>query len=250
LPSPCQKLVLDKEIAEVGYQKKQQLNAEPDRVTAALQGRKLTTVRRVGKELLFQLDSGDNILIHLMLTGGFEYCPKSKEVPFAILRVTFRDGQSLVLFDQKAWAKVALNPDLTQRPVDALDVTASYLEEIFKRKPKTLVKPFLLDQQLIAGIGNAYSDEILWHARISPKSVVGKIPKEAVERLASSIRSVLANATDHLRKKHAGMIAGEFRDFLAVHNPKAKTSPSGSPIIVEQVASKKTYFTEEQVLYK
>ena len=245
-----QKLVLDKPIEEVVYDKKQQLNVEPDILGSALKGQKFTDVGRAGKELLFKLGSGDNVLIHLMLTGGFKFCEKKEDVPFAILTINFKNGQSLTAYDPKGWMKIALNPDLAGRAVDALDVSSDYLEQMFKKKPKMMLKPFLLYQQLIAGIGNAYVDEILWQAKISPKSVVGKIPKDVIAELTSSIHSVLSNATSYLRKNHPGIISGEIRDFLSVHNPKAKASPSGSPIIIEQVASKKTYYTAEQLLYK
>ena len=245
-----QKLVLNKPIEDVVYDKRQQLNVDPDILRNSLKGEKFTDVTRAGKELLFKLSSGDNILIHLMLTGGFEFAKSKEAVPFAILTVTFKNGETLTAYDPKGWLKIALNPELAGRAVDALDVSADYLEQMFIKKPKMLLKPFLLDQQLITGIGNAYSDEISWQARISPKSVVGKIPKEAIDTLASSIHSVLSNAVNYLRKNHPGMISGEIRDFLAVHNPKAKASPTGSPIIIEQVASKKTYYTAEQHLYQ
>ena len=243
-------LVLGKQIDEVAYEKKQQPNVDPDILRATLKGQKITAVERVGKELLFKLGSGDNILIHLMLTGGFKFCPRNEKVPFAVLTLAFKDGQALAAFDPKGWMKIALNPDLSGRAPDALDVSADDLQEMFKKKPKAILKPFLLDQQLIAGIGNAYADEIMWNARISPKSVVGRIPKDAVDTLTASIKSVLGNAVSYLRKNHSGMISGEIRDFLAVHNPKAKASPSGSPVIIEQVASKKTYYTAEQHLFK
>lgn len=244
-----QKLVLDKQIDRVFYDKKQALNVEAEVLEAALRGRKISAVARVGKELLFELDSGDRFMIHLMLTGGFTCSRKQEAVPFAILTLTFHDGQSLTAYDPKGWLKVALNPDLTGRAPDALEVTADYLELMFNKKPKMVLKPFLLDQKLIAGIGNAYADEILWQAKISPKSVVGRIPKDAVARLTASVHSVLNHAVRYLRKNHAGMTAGEVRDFLAVHNPQAKASPTGSPIVVEQVASKKTYYTQEQIQY-
>ena len=244
-----QKLVLDKQIERVFYDKKQALNVEAEALEAALRGRKISAVARLGKELLFELDSGDRFMIHLMLTGGFTYSRKREAVPFAILTLTFQDGQSLTAYDPKGWLKVALNPDLTGRAPDALKVTAAYLEQMFKNKPKMVLKPFLLDQKLIAGIGNAYADEILWQAKISPKSVVGKIPKDAVAQLTASVHWVLDNAVSYLRKNHAGMTAGEIRDFLSVHNPQAKASPTGAAIIVEQVASKKTYYTQEQIQY-
>jgi len=244
------KLVLNKEIAGVGYRRKPQQNPEPELLVSTLTGRRFTEVRRVGKELLFQLDNGERLLVHLMLNGGFSYLSGKERVPFTIMSVDFQDGTSLVLSDPKAWAKIAINPDLSGRAVDGLGVTPEFLRETFGKKPKTVLKTFLLDQQLIGGIGNAYADEILWEARISPKSVVGKLPEGAVEKLAAAIPAVLTRAVDYLRKHHSGMISGEIRDFLAVHNPKAKASPTGAPIIVEQVASKKTYYTEEQVLYR
>jgi formamidopyrimidine-DNA glycosylase len=142
-----------------------------------------------------------------------------------------------------------MNPDLNERAVDALDVTTEYLQLCFDKKQRINIKAFLLDQQIIGGIGNAYSDEILWHAKISPKSIVGGIPAEVVDRLAHSIKTVLTNAVEYLRKNHSGILSGEVRSFLAVHNPKIKTSPTGYPVIIEQIASKKTYYTEEQVLY-
>ena len=244
-----EELVLNRKIDAALYHKNKRLNVEPELFETALKGQKLTKVRRAGKELLFELSNGNSFSVHLMLSGGFKLCPKGEEVSSAVLTVDFDDGHSLVLFDPKGLASVSLNPDMARLAVDALDVTADYLEDRFKKEPRTIVKGFLIDQRVIAGIGNAYADEILWQAKISPKSIVGKIPKNVIAELVSSIHSVLKNATEYLRKNHHGMISGEVRDFLAVHNRKAKVSPSGAPIIVAQVASKKTYYTEEQTLY-
>lgn len=80
----------------------------------------------------------------------------------------------------------------------------------------------MLDQQLIRGIGNAYADEILWDAGISPFSVSGKIPPGKISALAKSIRKVLKAAEKRIIKKHHGIIAGEVRDFLLIHNPDKK----------------------------
>jgi formamidopyrimidine-DNA glycosylase len=132
---------------------------------------------------------------------------------------------------------------------DALDVDAGLLRRLIAGKPRMLIKALLIDQKIVRGIGNAYADEILWQARISPRSVAGKLPGEAVEALAAAIRSVLTDAIQQLQKDHPDMIAGEFREFLAVHNPARNESPGGRPIRVETVSSKTTYFTDEQRLY-
>lgn len=111
------------------------------------------------------------------------------------------------------------------------------------------MKAFLIDQSILRGIGNAYVDEILWHARIAPKSVVGKIPDHVIEDLLISIKSVLTEAIDEIKKRKPETISEEVRDFLRVHNPDRSESPTGHRIMTEQVASRITYFTEEQVLY-
>ena len=245
-----QKLVLKKEISDAVYHGNKRLNVEANVFCSSLRNQKITRIRRVGKELLFELGNGDAFLVHLMLAGGFKLGAKDEKVSFPILTIAFNDGQSLVLYDTKGMMNISLNPDLGRFAVDALEFTSHYLEDVFKKKPKAILKSVLIDQQVLAGIGNAYADEILWQAKISPRSIVGKLPKDAIDKLTSSIHSVLKDATDYLRKNHPGIISGEIRDFLSVHNPKLKVSPSGAAIIVEQIASKKTYYTEEQILYK
>lgn len=243
------KIVLNRDIEGALYHSKPRLNVPSTAFNTVLKDRKLVEIARIGKEILFSLDSGDKFSVHLMLTGGFAVAQAGKEIPFTILTLNFRDGGALLVTDPKAWVKININPDLTGRAIDALDVTPEYLRTAFSKKPRMNIKAFLLDQQIIGGIGNAYSDEILWQARISPKSVVGGIPEEVVVRLAETIKAVLLDSTEYLRKNHSGMISGEVRNFLAVHNPKIKKSPTGHPVIVEQIVSKKTYYTEEQVLY-
>jgi formamidopyrimidine-DNA glycosylase len=107
-----------------------------------------------------------------------------------------------------------------------------------------------MDQNKIRGIGNAYADEILWDANISPFSVCNKIPTKKVAALLQSIKRVLRQAEKQILKSHPDLISGEVRDFLVIHNAKKKESPSGSPILVKKVGARKTYYTEEQHLYK
>ena len=110
-------------------------------------------------------------------------------------------------------------------------------------------RPRTIDQSIVRGIGNAYADEILWQAKISPKSAVGKIPDYVIEELLASIKSVLTEAVEEIKKISPKIISGEVRDFLRIHHPDRSESPTGHRIIKQQVASKTTYFTAEQVLY-
>jgi formamidopyrimidine-DNA glycosylase len=108
----------------------------------------------------------------------------------------------------------------------------------------------LLDQHNIRGIGNAYADEILWDAKISPFAVSNKIPEAAIKRLVKSIRSVLKDAEKQILKKDPDIISGEVRDFLPIHNSKKTHSPTGGKIISTTVNSRITYYTEEQELFE
>jgi formamidopyrimidine-DNA glycosylase len=108
----------------------------------------------------------------------------------------------------------------------------------------------LLDQNAIRGIGNAYADEILWDAGISPFSISNKIPDTKLKALAKSIKSVLQDAEKQISKSNPDIIGGEIRDFLKIHNSKKKESPTGAPIKFAMVSSRKTYYTDEQELFE
>ena len=246
------KALVGKKIGSVAFHKLGRLNVSEAELAGALAGAQVTAVERTGKQVSFRTDSGAQLRVHLMLTGGF-VLPSAGEparLDAAVLTITFTDGSVLAVTDPKGWAAVTLNPATETEAPDALEVTPEYLQQLLIRKPKALIKALLIDQALIGGIGNAYVDEILWAARISPKSAAGKLPPEAVASLAEAIPAVLNDAIKELRKRHPEMVAGEYREFLKVHRPELKRSPTGSPIIKENVSSKRTYYTEEQRLYR
>ena len=103
---------------------------------------------------------------------------------------------------------------------------------------------------MIRGIGNAYADEILWHARISPLSICNKIPDAKIKQLVRAIPSVLKNAEKQIRKINPDTISGEERSFLKIHNSKKKKSPTGALIRQAKINSRVTYYTQEQQFFK
>jgi formamidopyrimidine-DNA glycosylase len=142
-----------------------------------------------------------------------------------------------------------LNPE----PRDAPDALSSRVNFAFLKKQlstsKAVVKNVLLDQHILRGIGNAYADDILWEARISPFSISNKIPESAVRKLAKSIKQVLAKGEKNIMKSYPDIISGEVRDFMLVHNAKKEESPTGRQIQVKTLGGRKTYFTDEQKLF-
>jgi formamidopyrimidine-DNA glycosylase len=225
------------------------LNTSPERLRDSLCGTSIASVQRARREIAFVFSSQDILFVHLMLKGKFFITPDPRVVSFQALTLGFGE-QYLVVSDPdtKTHVVLKLNPSPNSVP-DAFEVDGIYLRKKITEKPRMRVKAFLLEQSILRGIGNAYADEILWQARISPKSAVGKIPDRVLEELLISITSVLSDAIEEIKKRSPEIISGEVRDFLRVHNPNRSKSPTGHRIMTEKVASRITYFTEEQVLY-
>ena len=143
-------------------------------------------------------------------------------------------------------ANIELNPPSAEA-IDALSpqLTADKLEQLLKAS-RAKIKTVLMDQKLIGGIGNAYADEILHAAQLSPLSIAGKIPKKKVQQLAKAIKDVLEDAERQIQKTHPDIISGEVRDFLKVHRKQAKHDASGQTIKQTKVGGRITYYTADQ----
>ncbi|TCL76945.1 formamidopyrimidine-DNA glycosylase [Hydrogenispora ethanolica] len=215
-------------------------------------GKALADIERDGKELLFLFPEGKFFAVHLMLNGGLQLCAEPAQAAAVKYRIASFRFQELILVvsDPGGLCKVRFLPQLTKVP-DAFSPAFSqeYLADRLARNPLMNIKAFLIDQKMVKGIGNAYADEILWESRISPLSLCGKLPPEAVARLHAAVAGVLREAIASIRREAPEIISGEIRSFLKVHQPRRKESPTGHAIRVQKVASKTTYFTDEQILY-
>jgi formamidopyrimidine-DNA glycosylase len=221
----------------------------PDTATSlskALDGKRLKKIYRSGKEFRFEFDDGSLLGLHLMLTGDIFVFEEKNENRSTIVELYFEEGKNLALTDRMGNAFIKLNP-VDKAGRDALELDFDYLKKIFNRR--TTIKNILLDQDLIRGIGNGYSDEILWEARISPYSVASAIPDEKIKELVKRIPKVLKEATQQIDKAHPGKINIEAKEFLKIHR-KTDKSPTGLPIHIDTKGSRKTYYTDEQVLFK
>lgn len=212
-----------------------------------LEGHILKSVYRTGKELRFLFDNKVLLGMHLMLHGGLYMFEKKNENNFTIAEFDF-DDQGLALTDWSALATIALNP-VDKKGIDALseELNHQYLRAALQSKAE--IKNLITNQNVIRGIGNAYADEILWEARISPFSISSAISENKVYGLEKAIKSVLKNAEKQILKKHPHIITGEIRDFLKIHTKVKDVSPTGAPIKVHKKAGRATYYTDEQELF-
>lgn len=244
------KKLVGKKVKQVHALYKKKLKTGEKELQRAIAGATLSMVYREGKELHFAFDNGNVLALHLMLKGELHLFRDKNEKKYPIIEVIFEDGTGLALSDWQGQATATLNPEPREAP-DAMSraVNVRFLKAALG-KSKAAIKKLLTDQQVIRGIGNTYADEILWDCGISPFSISNKIPDTAVKSLAKSIRSVLTTAEKSILKHHPDIISGEVRDFLPIHNPKKHHSPKGAEIRVDQTGGRKTYYTDEQRIYR
>jgi len=220
---------------------------------AALAGQSVASVARVGKFLDLEL-SRDRVVVNPMLTGRFQLAGRGEKAPNGIaVEVAFShrtggpaqeaapwtkdapwlpaDAASVVLRyrDPTQMGKVYLLPTGVERPVpgrapgemgpDALDpaLTVEVFRERIRRHPGEL-KNLLRNQAFVAGIGNAYSDEILFAARLLPFRKRSTLATEEVDALYEAIRSTLGASVAILRERVPPTFEKQVRDHLAVHN--------------------------------
>ena len=167
----------------------------------ALVGARIARVERRGKHQLLHLDDGRILHAHFRMNGDWMLADTGAELPrFARAVLDFENGSSLVFVDSRALGTIDVHPagaelDLGLGP-DAADPdwTAAQLAAALapRRGP---IKPALLDQRLVAGLGNIYAAESLWRARINPHTACNALTRAQVSALRKAIEHVIARAT-------------------------------------------------------
>jgi formamidopyrimidine-DNA glycosylase len=169
----------------------------PARARSA-KGRKIERIERRGKHQLLHLDNGDTLVVHFRMNGDWEIGTTEEDLDrFARAVIDLTDGTRISLVDRRALSSITLDkkgssslPKLgTEASDPALD--ANYLAEVLGRK-KIAIKPALMDQSVIAGLGNIYAAEALWEAELDPRAPAASLPKEKLEKLVEAIRLVLS----------------------------------------------------------
>jgi formamidopyrimidine-DNA glycosylase len=227
---------------------------DPSAYANLLKGNKFKEIRRRGKFLLFSFDSGALIVINPMLSGRIHYRRMGEyDRGKFFLSISLDNGMELRYSDETSMGKIYLlknEKELSTVPkYDKLGTEA--LDPSFSaQKFSTLVKHFqweakdvLTYQPFIAGIGNAYSDEILFDAKISPFKRCDSLSPEERTRLYNSMRAVLIRAIETIRTRVGDKIHLEIRDFLKVHGKAGQPCPvCGTKISEVKSNGRKTDF--------
>ena len=173
----------------------------PAPAVRSLAGARITDVERRGKHQLLVLADGRVLHAHFRMTGDWVVDRIDAPMPrFARAVFTLDDGRRLVLEDSRALATLDIHPAgapprlaLGVEPMDAA-LTADHLRPLLARR-RGPIKAALLDQRVIAGLGNIYVAEALWRARISPRARASSLSGPRLTALIGAIRAVIARAT-------------------------------------------------------
>ena len=208
-------------VASVKFDSPKSFPNSPADVNQFLRGARVLGVRRRAKVLLIDLTSGYTLVTHLKMTGQLVFdSPKEHfgaghpndslvaHLPDKSTRVTlgFEDGSSLFFNDQRkfGWMRLLPTDTVTDLPFIAKlgpeplepGFTWQVLRERLKRRARSNVKSALLDQTVLAGVGNIYADEALWGAKIHPSTLVGQVSARQIQRLHQELLAVLRLSID------------------------------------------------------
>jgi len=221
-------------------------------VAEELEGDTVVAVERRGKYLLLRLESGLGLLVHLRMTGSFGFRPMSHER--AVLELD--DGSRLVYRDVRRFGtwlvleNAELAPYLAAKngpePLGSRFSTRWLAAQLARRGAP--LKAVLLDQRVVAGLGNIYADEALWRARIHPRRVAGELGLDEVARLHRAVRAALRRGVElqgSTLRDYAtpdGSSGGMQREFHVYGRLGEPCDRCGRPIERIVVAGRGTWF--------
>ena len=209
---------------------------------ASAEGKKVLRLRRIGKRIVFELEGGLFLVLHLMIAGRLRWLASGAKPPGRISLAVFEfDNATLLLTEAGTKRRASIHlvegeAALAAMDPGGLEVLEARLEDFAARlkADRHTLKRALTDPHLFSGIGNAYSDEILHRAKLSPFAQTQSLSGEDTRRLYAAVRSTLAEWTERLRREAGADLPVKvtaFREGMAVHGRFRKPCPvCGSPV--------------------
>ena len=201
-----------------------------------LAGLSVKALRRIGKRIVFELENDLFLIIHLMIAGRFRWLEPGAKIPGKVgLAALDFDNGTLVLTEAGSKRRASIHivrgeealRSLDPGGVEVLDITLDTFRDLLRRERHTL-KRSLTDPHLFSGIGNAYSDEILHRARLSPVQMTTNLSDDEVGRLYEAMRTTLIDWIERLRAETGKGFPEKvtaFRPEMAVHGRYGQPCP-------------------------
>ncbi len=228
-----------------------------DELAGELEGERIAALDRRGKYLLFRLQSGVTLIVHLRMTGSLRHrAAQGDLIPYERARLELDDGSELAYRDVRrfgTWQLLGAREleEYLQMRVGPEPLAPEFTPELLRGRlagRRTALKAALLDQRTLAGLGNIYVDEALWSARLHPAAAAGSLTRQAVVRLHGAIRETLAlgiarqgsTLRDYaLPDGESGSMQREFRVYGREGEPCERC---GTVIAKTRIAGRGTWF--------
>jgi formamidopyrimidine-DNA glycosylase len=221
---------------------------------SAVEGRRVEGFERIGKRIVVRLDGDLFIVVHLMIAGRLRWREPGKKIGGRIVLAEFVFEQGTLYLTEAGTTRRAMLHVVEgaeslrafeRGGIDAVTADLETFAEMLRSESHTL-KRSLTDPRLFSGIGNAYSDEILHRARLSPLALSGRLSDEEVARLHSAVRETLKEWTARLRAEAGDTLPERVTAFhpeMAVHGRYGKPCPvCGAPVQRIRYASNETNY--------
>jgi formamidopyrimidine-DNA glycosylase len=235
-------------------------NHDPGEVVERLQERTLASVGRLGKYLIARTETSDTMVVHLGMSGQLRIGgPELELAPHTHMTIDFSGGSQLRFVDPRTFGEVFVTtagprgevPELAHLGFDVLTELPSpqkFAKLLSARR--TRLKALLLNQEFLAGIGNIYSDEILYRSRLRHDRLASDLSSTEARRLRSATSRIIHDAVEHRGSTLADLqyrdMEGDMGDFQRFHKVYGREGQScircGATIVREQAAGRSTFF--------
>ena len=206
----------------------------PGEIADALVGRQLTSAHRRGKAMWLETsDDGPVLGLHLGMAGRIVVDEEPSPRGWDRFVVHFEDGGSLALRDKRRLGRARLAPDIDALGPDAAEISRADFRARVGRGSAP-IKARLMDQSVVAGVGNLLADEILWRARLDPRRPAGELSVEELDRLRREVRAATRSAI-----RRGGAHTG---DLIAERRPGGHCPRCGAELMRATVAGRTTFW--------
>ena len=209
----------------------------PGAIDSALRGLRLTEAHRRGKAMWMETDGGPTLGLHLGMAGSIVVDEGPAPSSWDRFSIDFRDGGRLALRDRRRLARAVLEPDLSGLGPDAAEVGRRPFRDLVGRGTAPR-KSRLMNQSVIAGVGNLLADETLWRAGLSPMRPAGELSHEELDHLRRELRAATRRAI-----RRGGVHTG---DLIPARRRDAGCPRCGAPLERRTVGGRTTYWCPEE----
>jgi formamidopyrimidine-DNA glycosylase len=243
------KKIKGKKIKKVEVKLPRMINVAISQFEKAVSGAKIRDIRRRAKLLIIDLANAWSIIIHLKLTGQLIY-DGCEGIGKPHIIYTFEDGHELKYYDFRlfGWAKLIKTDEVEKflekekfgpEPLDK-NFTLEVFKNLLNKKPRAKIKPLLMDQTFIAGIGNIYSQEACFCAKILPTRIVATLAEGEIKNLYQCLRKILTAALERKGSSvdsyvDAGGEKGTYAPRLKVYGREGEKCARGDGGIIKQI---------------